>query len=543
MRRSRSSLNPKRPIHPRHASTGTARQDEDDIVVKAHPKRPIWRGFLDSAGQVVAGGASLRRISPASGSPRNEPNSYVSLLTSCLILFTSAPSHQTSIGSFEAALPAGVHAEWSAAKAWRETTPTREKICLNGLWRWQPATSTEEVAPTSGWGWFKVPGPWPGITDYMEKDCQTVIENPGWKGVDLSRVTGAWYEREFETPVSWAGRRVRIEAAYVNSLALVQVDGKKAGVINFPAGSVDIASRGRPGKHRLSILVLALPLKAALLSYADTNHAKTMQATVPRRGLCGDVFIEAEPNAESIDDIRIQTSFRKRTLTVWQELRNLDPARRYISKAEILDHGRLVKTLTSGPFQRAGERFVSWNWMPAKLWDLDTPENQFELRLSLLTANGKLLDTLPPRRFGFREFWIDGKDFYLNGTRIFWSLVPLENAGVSAGVCSYDAAKETMTRLKQIGINMVYTHNYDCEPGSFLSFDELLRAADDVGMLVAVTQPHFSDYDWEAPAPTRTTAMSAMPSSSSRWREATRASSHTRPVTTPPATARTRTRT
>ncbi len=44
---------------------------------------------------------------------------------------------------------------------------------------------------------------------------------------------------------------------------------------------------------------------------------------------------------------------------------------------------------------------------------------------------------------------------------------------------SYEAAKESFRRLKSFGINMVYTHNYDCNPGSFLSFEEILQAADD----------------------------------------------------------------
>jgi hypothetical protein len=32
-----------------------------------------------------------------------------------------------------------------------------------------------------------------------------------------------------------------------------------------------------------------------------------------------------------------------------------------------------------------------------------------------------------------------------------------------------------------------------------LGFEEIQRAADDVGMLVGFTQPHFSHYDWQAP--------------------------------------------
>ncbi|MCW3094486.1 MAG: Beta-galactosidase, partial [Chthonomonadaceae bacterium] len=47
-------------------------------------------------------------------------------------------------------------------------------------------------------------------------------------------------------------------------------------------------------------------------------------------------------------------------------------------------------------------------------------------------------------------------------------------------------------------VNLVYTHNYDCEPGSHLSFEETLRAADAEGVLVSLSQPHFSHYKWQA---------------------------------------------
>ncbi|HWB60444.1 MAG TPA: glycoside hydrolase family 2 TIM barrel-domain containing protein, partial [Chthoniobacteraceae bacterium] len=116
-----------------------------------------------------------------------------------------------------------------------------------------------------------------------------------------------------------------------------------------------------------------------------------------------------------------------------------------------------------------------------------------------LDPNGRALDTALPVRFGYREFWIDGRDFYLNGTRIHLSAEPFENSAIGAAAATYDAAKETMLRMQSFGINFVYTNNYDCEPGSHLAFDEILRAADDTGMLVALAQPHFSDYDWKAP--------------------------------------------
>ncbi|MBI5691697.1 MAG: hypothetical protein HZC55_16560 [Verrucomicrobia bacterium] len=76
--------------------------------------------------------------------------------------------------------------------------------------------------------------------------------------------------------------------------------------------------------------------------------------------------------------------------------------------------------------------------------------------------------------------------------------MPLDNAQVSAALASYAGARESLERLRDLGINFVYTHNYGCEPGSHLGFAEILRAADDVGMLVGFSQPHFSHYDWKA---------------------------------------------
>jgi beta-galactosidase/beta-glucuronidase len=84
----------------------------------------------------------------------------------------------------------------------------------------------------------------------------------------------------------------------------------------------------------------------------------------------------------------------------------------------------------------------------------------------------KVLDAALPERFGFREFWIDGRDFYLNGSRIFLCAVPFDNAQISAAWATYEGAKESLERLKSFGINFVYTHNYGCEPGTHLSFAE-----------------------------------------------------------------------
>jgi beta-galactosidase/beta-glucuronidase len=409
-------------------------------------------------------------------------------------------------------LPPGVTAVWDLAKAQHETTPTRERICINGLWRWQPATADAAQVPNTNWGYYKVPACWPGIEDYMQSDYQTLYAHPNWKNTKLGEVRSAWYERTIVIPENWVGRRILLALDYLNSYAAVFVDGRPVGQARFPAGEVDLSKAVTPGKmHVLSLLVVAMPLKAVMESYTDTNTAKQRQGRVERRGLCGDVWLVSEPAGARLGDVRVKTSFRREHVIFDAALEGLVADVRYRLRARIIEKGRQVAEFTSSPFSAIeitnGHAQFLESWKPPKLWDIHTPENQYDAEVALLDgrdavpggAAPAVFDTALPVRFGFREFRIHGRDFYLNGTRLYLSMVPLDNASVGAALATYAVAKESLLRLKSFGINFVYTHNYGCEPGSHLSFEELLRAADDTGMLVALSQPHFSAYDWKSP--------------------------------------------
>ncbi|MBZ5583400.1 MAG: hypothetical protein LAQ30_14555 [Acidobacteriia bacterium] len=274
----------------------------------------------------------------------------------------------------------------------------------------------------------------------------------------------------------------------------MSIDGVKAGEMRYPAGEVELTALLRPGRtHLLSMQVIAMPLKAVMLSYSDSAAAKTVEGTVARRGITGDVRLNAMPAGPRISGVAVETSVRNWQIAVEAELSDLDGRAPYRLIARIYDGPRLLKE-----FAGAGRRFTD-AWRPEKLWDIHTPQNQYELTLTLADANGAELDTAFPVRFAFREFWIDGRDFRLNGSRIFLSATPLDNAQTSAASAGYDATRATLRRFKSFGVNFVYTHNYGCEPGTHYGFEEVLRAADDEGVLVAFSQPHFGQYDWTAP--------------------------------------------
>jgi hypothetical protein len=404
---------------------------------------------------------------------------------------------------FTVSLPSRVQAYWDVGGAERETTATRERICINGLWRWQPARTEVGELPQKGWGYFKVPGCWPGITDYMQKDCQSVFSHPSWKDHRLGDVTAAWYQREITIPKEWAGRRIVLAVENLNSMATADLDGKRTSDLLFPGGELDLSSVCRPGETQvLTLHVVALPLKGVMLSYSDSNAAREVAGRVARRGLCGDVYLVSTPAGPRIADLKIETSVRKRRISFDVAVEDPAAGADYVLEARINHGGQHLATFQSKRFRAAGLQDIHTSfgeqWMPERLWDIHTPQHQYDVTVSLLDGSGRALDVDFHQRFGFREFWIDGRDFYLNGTRVFLSAVPLDNAQVGAAWACYSGARESLRRLKSIGINFVYTHNYGCEPGSHLSFAEILRAADDVGMLVALSQPHFSQYDWNA---------------------------------------------
>jgi len=422
--------------------------------------------------------------------------------TTALLLLNLAALSATGIaqGPSAVALPEGVKAVWDLSKAYHESTPTRERVCINGLWQWQPAKESSDQPPAGNWGYFKVPAAWPAAARGGD---QTLYPHPSWEKEKLQGVTTAWQQREIEIPKTWTGRRIVLSADYVNSRAAVYLDGKKAGDIWFPAGEVDLTALCKPGKKQtLSLWVAALPLSDVVQAFTDTAQAKTLKGAVARRGLCGDVFLVAAPKGPRIDDLKVDTSFRKGQITFNADLSDLAPDAKYALRAAITDKGKKVAEFTSKPFAAAdlkeGRLSFSESWMPEKLWNVHTPENMYDVAVSLVEGD-KVLDAGLPVHFGFREFWIDGRDFYLNGRRIYLSSVVLSSNQGGPWTATYEVAKETMKRLQEMfGINCVYTGNYDCMPGSNPSYSEILRAADDAGMLIAFTQPHFGHYDWKA---------------------------------------------
>ena len=117
-------------------------------------------------------------------------------------------------------------------------------------------------------------------------------------------------------------------AEYLNSHAVVYVDGKKAGEMVFPAGEVDLTAACPPGsKHVLSMLVAAVPLRGRRCSRPTTTRtgrtrelraaARPVRRRVSRRHALG----------ARIADVKVDTSVRKGEITFDTGLQDLAAGR------------------------------------------------------------------------------------------------------------------------------------------------------------------------------------------------------------------------
>ena len=69
---------------------------------------------------------------------------YCAAIVVCVV---AAGFARIACGQPAAQPPFDERAMWDLNRAWRETTLTRERVCLNGLWRWRPAADEPVAGP------------------------------------------------------------------------------------------------------------------------------------------------------------------------------------------------------------------------------------------------------------------------------------------------------------------------------------------------------------------------------------------------------------
>jgi beta-galactosidase len=319
----------------------------------------------------------------------------------------------------DAELPAGTSLNWDKTNV-VTVNAKRAQVPLNGIWRFIPAAEGAAESPRSGWAYIKVPGSWQSSRG-RSTDLLARGSGPQWDLYDGARVARAWYQRQVPIPAQWQNRAISLRFDRVCTDAIVYVNGTECGRIAWPWGSVDITSAVTPGQTAdMRVLVAAIADAEQVGTFwqnAFSNVSYTA-ASLRARGLTGGVFLESRASEARVTDVFVRTSTRKKDICLDVELTGVKQAGPVQIVADVLNEkGEVEKSFTADAaveIKDVQSVTVSWPWPDPRLWDVGQP-NLYTLRLKL---KGPGLDDEYDQKFGFREFWIDGRQFYLNGTVI-----------------------------------------------------------------------------------------------------------------------------
>ena len=319
----------------------------------------------------------------------------------------------------DAALPPGLALGWDEATV-KTVNSKRAQVSLDGIWRFIPAADGQADPPKLGWAYIRVPGSW---QDRSGRRSALVARGggPQWDLYDGASVARAWYERQMTIPAAWQGRAISLRFDRVSTDAMVYVNGQSCGTVAWPWGSVNITEAVRPGQTaeiRVLVAALADPEKVGQFWQNALSDVSYTSAQLQTRGLIGSVSLECRASEARVTDVFVRTSTREKTLSLDVELAGVRQIGRAEFVAQLLDEqGTVEKTFTADVAVAAQETqtvALSWPWENPRLWDVGLP-NLYTLRLK---ARGAGLDDEYEQEFGFREFWVQGREFFLNGTEI-----------------------------------------------------------------------------------------------------------------------------
>jgi beta-galactosidase len=196
-----------------------------------------------------------------------------------------------------------------------------------------------------------------------------------------------------------------------------------------------------------------------------------------RAGLIGDVLLKSSPSGGRVEDVFVQPSVRKHQLGLTVEVAGA-VAGLVQWTAKVLDEkGQEEKRFTASTTLTAGDSTVTlaFPWANPQLWDVGQP---YLYTLHLEAAGVGLADDYA-QRFGFREFWIDGRKYFLNGTEFR----ARPGLATNAGRYGREAVERDLRELADFGFNLA--EDWPMDPGQrgSLEYREALSdGADRIGL-------------------------------------------------------------
>lgn len=345
-------------------------------------------------------------------------------------------------------------------------------LTLDDDWRFQLLPAPD--APVGGaWSTSHVPGAWTlQGTDDLPQYTNVRMPFPDFPpGSPSANPTGV-YEREVDVPADWAGRRIVLQVGAAESVLLVHVDGRPAGLSkdSHLAAEFDLTDLVRPGARAT--------VRLTVVKWSDASHIED-QDQWWHGGITRSVLLYATDPLH-LADVAVRAGYSG-GLRVDCRVRDAGgalPADWYLTGD--LDGQPLAQ---DAEFDRAnaedervsdflGEARLLATVAEVRTWNAETPE-LYDLTVRLHRADGSVADT-SRHRIGFRDVEIVGRDLLVNGERVFIRGVNRHDFHPLTGrTVSYDDMRADLVLLKRFGFNAIRTAHYPGDPALYDLADEL----------------------------------------------------------------------
>jgi hypothetical protein len=324
----------------------------------------------------------------------------------------------------------------------------------------------DEITTSTPWVLSLYDRNWFDRDDYKPYTERGHVKVPFLSQPPRHYIGDAWYQRDVSVPETWRGKRVVLTLERPRWQTTVWLDDKKVGSRRslvapheFDLGIVE------PGDHRLTILVD----NSMILPYRPDAHAVSDSLGMSWNGITGAIELKAT-SLVWIDDAQVFTSGRTSTSV----------APRTTVKIKL---GNSTGKSGKGTITANGKRFpVTWTadgaaaeievaFPKARNWSEFHPEIQ-NLKLIL---KGDSADDTREVTFGFREIRAVGKEFQLDGRRIYLRGTHHGGDFPMTGYPPTDVAywKKIFQINKDWGINHIRFHSFCPPDAAFTAADEL----------------------------------------------------------------------
>lgn len=368
---------------------------------------------------------------------------------------------------------------------------------LNGNWQFRLVNNPQAAPPdffdphfdASAWATLPVPSNW--MMHGFDRPIYTNVKmpfppNPPF--VPDDNPTGL-YRHTFTIPPEWAGRRVIINFAGVESAFYLWVNGQKVGYSQgsrLPA-EFDLTPYIRPGQNTLAAMVIR---------WSDGSYLED-QDHWWMAGIYRDVTLYAIPTVHMGDVFartHLDSACRDATLRVrvTMDIAGLSPTagneytreQRFPQPTGYTVHLQLYNNANQPLFDTPPARPVTVSdWTPPEvrftlpvnaphLWSAETPY-LYTLTLTLKDANGRIIE-VESQRIGFRQVQIKGRELLVNGRPVLLKGVNRHDHHDTRGkAVTLESMRADVRLMKQLNFNAVRTAHYPNDSAFYDLCDEL----------------------------------------------------------------------